>query len=138
MPSQQNHLATAIENRRIALHLLDSEPKSLAWATTICFYSALHLVEAAMASSIQHFDGHDVRNSHLKSTKNLQHNWRHYKQLFDHSLKARYLMTDVGSAESLIADSLGEEGVRKQLIGHYLRQVEKSVAKILGMDSIFE
>ncbi len=137
MPSKNNHLSTARDNRDLAVSLVEAEPRSLAWATTISFYAALHLVEAALAESNEHFDNHATRNIHLKKTKNLQHIWQHYKPLYDHSMKARYLMTDGNSAENLIDQHLGENGVRKRIIGHHLRQIEKSVCKILKVDSVF-
>ena len=138
MPSKNNHLSTAIDNRELAVSLLGTEKRSLAWATTISFYAALHLVEAALAESGQHFDDHSTRNFHLKKTKKLQNIWKHYKPLYDHSLKARYLMTDGDSAENLIDQHLGEAGIRDKIIGHHLRQIEKSVCKILKVDSVFE
>lgn len=137
MPSKENHLETARDNRGVAISLLESNPQSLAWATTISFYSALHLVEAAMAKDGLHFENHTARNIHLKQTNNLQNIWKHYKPLYDNSLKARYLMTNGGSAESLIREHLGEDGVRERILGHHLRQIERSVSKILRIDSVF-
>lgn len=138
MPSKDNHLKTAIDNRIVAVSMLENETKSLAWATTIAFYSALHLVEAALALDGRHCENHKLRNEHLKRTKKLQQIWRHYKPLYDHSLKARYLMTDGDSAENLVVAYLGNNGVREQILGHHLRQIEKSVAKMLGLERIFE
>ena len=138
MPSKDNHIATARENRVIAMSLLDSDPKSLAWATTICFYAGLHLVEAALAHDGRHFDNHASRNMHLKRTNQLQKIWTHYKPLYDHSLKARYLMTNGGSAELLIAESLGEDGVKEKIVNHHLLQIERSVSKLLGIPKVFE
>ena len=137
MPSVANHLSTARDNRAIGILLLESQPQSFAWSTTIMFYAGLHLVEAAFAHRNEHCDNHTARNQKLKSNRHLQKIWRHYKPLYDHSLKARYLMSDASSAEQLIASSLGESGVRDQILGHHLHQVEKSVGKILGVTSIF-
>ncbi len=138
MPGKDNHLKTAVKNRCVAISLLISETKSLAWSTTIAFYSALHLVEAALSIEGVHFEGHDVRNQYLKKTRKFESIWRHYKPLYDHSLKARYLMTDGDSAENFVCSYLGDDGVRKQIIGHHLRQIEKSVAKILDVAEIFQ
>lgn len=95
-------------------------------------------MEAALADRGEHCDSHMARNIKLKSTRNLQNIWKHYKPLYDHSLKARYLMPNGESAESLIVASLGESGVRDKILGHHLRQVEKSVSKLLSVDRIFE
>ena len=137
MPNQANHLSTARENHAISLILLE-DGKSLAWATTIAFYSALHLVEAAFAHEGKHFDNHPSRNQHLKTVRNLQNIWKHYKPLYDHSLRARYLTDEKGSAEELMIKTLGVTGVRDRVLNHHLRQVEKSVAKILGLATIFD
>ena len=125
------------DNRAIALHLIQGE-QSLAWAITLAFYSALHLVEASFARDGNHFDSHTSRNNHFKHERSLQKIWRHYKPLYDHSLKARYLTDDERSAESLIKKHLGAKGVSEKVLGHHLRQVEKSVATILQKASIFD
>ena len=65
MPSELNHLSTAIDNHQLAYSLLD-ENRSLAWATTVAFYSALHLVEASFARNGEHYDQHASRNNRLK------------------------------------------------------------------------
>ncbi len=137
MPNKVNHLAAARENRAVAIFLLEND-LSLAWATTIAFYSALHLIEAAFAKNGQHFDNHLSRNAHLKSERSLQNIWKHYKPLFDYSLKARYLADENGSAEDLMKSYLGSSGVREQVMNHHLHQVEKSVANILGIPSVFD
>ncbi len=136
MPNKANHLSTAIENQRVACKLLDGDP-SLAWATTIAFYSALHLVEALFATEDRHFDSHPSRNQHLKNTRNLQSIWLHYKQLYDYSLKARYLTSEDASAEALMQSYLGAANVRDRILNHHLRQIEKSVAKRMDVERIF-
>ena len=137
MTNKVNHLATARDNRAVAISLLEND-LSLAWAATVAFYSALHLIEAAFAKNGQHFDNHPARNAHLKSERTLQNIWKHYKPLYDYSLKARYLADENGSAEDLMKRYLGAEGVREQILNHHLRQVEKSVAKILDIPEVFE
>jgi len=136
MPNKANHLKTAIENHATAVDLV-SRDEGLAWATTIAFYAALHLVEAAFANNGDHFDNHASRNQHLKQERSLQAIWRHYKPLYDHSLKARYLTDENDSAEALIRKHLGLNGVEDKILNHHLRQVEKSVARILNKSAIF-
>ncbi|XZE21758.1 hypothetical protein SH449x_001663 [Pirellulaceae bacterium SH449] len=53
-------------------------------------------------------------------------------------MRARYLTTDEGSAEEQIRISVGADAARKQLIDHHLRQLEKSVAKRIDVESIFQ
>lgn len=136
MPALQDHLDTAVENYQVSIYLLDHQ-RSLSWATAVAFYSGLHLVEAAFAKDGVHCENHGVRNDRLKCERSYQQIWRHYKILYDHSLKARYLTSGSGSAEKLMEQSLGDEGVRQRLIGHHLRQVEKSVARKIDRKEIF-
>jgi len=126
MPSQNSHLSTAIDNRLLALFLLEDE-RSLAWSVTVACYCGLHLVEAAFAANGEHCDDHRQRNERLKNERSLQNLWRHYRPLYDASLRARYLTTDEGSAEEQIRESVGAEAIRRQLIDHHLRQLEKMV-----------
>jgi hypothetical protein len=137
MPNKNSHLATARENRELAIFLLEEE-RSIAWSVTAACYSGLHLIEAAFAHQGEHCDDHTQRNSRLKNERSLQSLWRHYRPLYDASLRARYLTTDEGSAEEQIRISVGAEAARKQLIDHHLRQLEKSVAKRIGVKTIFE
>lgn len=137
MPNKNSHLATARENRDLAIFLLENE-RSIAWSVTTACYSGLHLIEAAFAHQGEHCDDHSQRNSRLKRERPLQSLWRHYRPLYDASLRARYLTTDDGSAEDQIRLSVGAEAARKQLIDHHLRQLEKSVARRIGVEAIFE
>lgn len=136
MPSQSSHLATAIDNRELALFLLQDE-RSLAWSVTLACYSGLHLIEAAFAHSNEHCDDHRQRNVRLKTERSLQSLWRNYRPLYDASLRARYLTTDEGSAEQQIQRSVGADNIGKILISHHLRQLEKSVAKKIDLVNIF-
>ena len=95
MPSQNSHLSTAVDNRLLALFLLEDE-RSLAWSVTVACYCGLHLVEAAFAANGEHCDDHRQRNERLKNERSLQNLWRHYRPLYDASLRARYLTTDEG------------------------------------------
>jgi len=133
MPSRASHIATAVDNFALAKKLLD---ESLAWSTTVSFYTALHIVDAVLAMDNVHPDDHKVRNRHLRSTRNLQHIWKHYKPLHDHSLRARYLMGSDSSAEDLIRASLGAHQVKDKVINHFLKQVNASACKLLSRDAI--
>lgn len=136
MPNKNSHLSTAIDNRELAIFLLEQE-RSIAWSVTATCYSGLHLIEAAFAHDGEHCDDHGQRNARLKRERALQNLWRNYRPLYDASLRARYLTTDEGSAEEQIRLSVGAENARKQLIDHHLRQLEKSVARRIGVESIF-
>lgn len=70
----------------LALFLLEGE-RSLAWSVTVACYSGLHLVEAALAHDGEHCDDHRQRNKRLKSERSLQNLWRHYRPLYDASLR---------------------------------------------------
>jgi len=137
MPNKNSHLSTARENRDLAIFLLENE-RSIAWSVTVACYSGLHLIEAASADQNEHCDVHSQRDARLKNERSLQSLWRHYRPLYDASLRSRYLTTDDGSAEDQIRLSVGTDVARKQLIDHHLRQLEKSVATRLGVQAIFK
>ncbi|MCA9016048.1 MAG: hypothetical protein KDA77_12010 [Planctomycetaceae bacterium] len=133
MPSRESHIATAVDNFELAKVLL---PTSLAWCTTVSFYAALHIVDAVLALENIHPENHHARTGHLKTKRNLQHIWKHYKPLYDHSRRARYLMGGDSSAEALIQASLGRENVERQVINHFLKQVDASACRLLSMEKI--
>ena len=108
MPNKNSDLCTARENRELAIFLSEDE-RSIALSVTAACYSGLHLIEAAFAHIGEHCDEHSQRNARLKKEQSLQRLWRHYRPLYDASLRARYLTTDNGSAEDQIRLSVGAE-----------------------------
>ncbi len=98
MGTVQEHRNKYIENKEILETLFDpSNKKHCNWIATICFYTALHMVEAKMAKE-NNFHSHSHRereemmyDSGLFSMKVLQM----YKQLENNSRTARYLPDNI-------------------------------------------
>lgn len=135
MPTETAHLGAAKRNQKTIDFLLP-EPMHDPWAATIALYKALHAVEAMLASgktgsSTRHTDNHKDRHYLLKSTPAFSHIWKHYQPLYQASRIARYLQTESGS-ETVFGQYMDATKVRQVLLGHYLKQVEKSICRLVG------
>lgn len=61
------------------------------WALTAPFYSALHLIDAYVAGTLnQHPRNHTVRNHAVRSTAAPRAAYSHYRELQERSRDARY------------------------------------------------
>lgn len=94
----QEHKAKYTENKEILETLFDANKKSHCnWIATICFYTAIHMVEAKMAKEQNiHSHSHKEREEMmydcgLFNTKVVQM----YKQLESNSRTARYLPNNI-------------------------------------------
>jgi len=69
------------------------------WAVTVMFYTALHLIEAYLATKDLHPVGHGVRDDYLTKMTVLKPIYQPYRELRHYSEKAHYrgvrLTTDV-------------------------------------------
>jgi len=134
MPSKESHLAAAKRNQLTIEYLL-KEDAHLAWAVTVAFYKGLHLVEALLATGkvggMLHTDDHKIRNRLLKTTPQLAQIWKMYRPLFEASLIARYLRSDEASETQDVFDAyMPRKVVESKVLGHYLHQLEQSVARL--------
>ena len=106
MADLKAHL-TQVANNKALLRQLD--PRRFPdWSITVCFYIAVHYVEAYFyrCHTTQHTFSHQKRRSELSKTLFHDFNFRRsYRDLEDLSRKARYLMhggvamTDVSHAQ---------------------------------------
>lgn len=134
MPSRESHLALAERNQRTLDYLLKECDTHSAWVATVAFYKALHLVEATFTSNPdphKHHHNHESREAYLKRTARYKHIWSFYRQLLSASLVARYLENRNASEISSFAEYLSPDEVRGKVVGHWLKQIEASVAKML-------
>jgi len=132
MPSKEAHLAQAQRNQEVLDYLLADPAKCAEWIATVAFYEALHLVEALFAHHGVHSHNHEDRDHRLKSDRRYRHIYKHYRPLWAASIVARYLCQPDGKAFSTFADYLPPDRIRVQLVDHRLRQVEKSVQRLLN------
>ena len=109
MADLKAHLTQVAKNRAL-LSRLDSN-RFPDWSITICFYIAIHYVEAYFyqCHTTQHTFSHQKRRSELSRTLFRDFNFRRsYRDLEDLSRKARYLMhggvtaADVPHAQSCL------------------------------------
>jgi hypothetical protein len=137
MPSKESHVAAAVENQKVIDYLCERIEDYPGWVAVVAFYKALHVVEATFASNSIHMDNHRDRNRLLKSDPRYSHIWKNYRPLWDASLIARYLREDEKHpTHDVFATYMPPEVVKAMILGHYLRQVEKSSGAMLG-DSEF-
>ena len=116
MPNPKQHQAKAEYNRAF-LGTIDVQVYA-AWAATVAFYTAVHLVEKLRAYDGDHSEGHGDRGKYIRSNRPRIH--RAYTHLYDASLEARY--------KSVGAFTLTPEEVQDRLIGTYLGEIETYVA----------
>lgn len=95
MPSRLQHLDQSSRNEKIAVSLLGraNDRASSEWAIIALFYSALHLVDAFLASHDIHPKNHTDRLKYVSMTVDLSLVFENYRELLNRSLDARYNCT---------------------------------------------
>jgi RNase P protein component len=132
MPGQQDHEILARENLKALQFIRTRVDDFPQWATIIAFYSALQVVEALFANEGVHSDQHTDRNHRLKSEKRYQHIWKHYRDLWNDSLIARYMEDAARSRHGpLFAVYLTDARVEQTHVRHNLAQVIKSARRLM-------
>jgi hypothetical protein len=88
MVSKEDHLAEAAKNQALAGRL--TEMNEYGWATTLLFYSAVHLVEAYLVGTGTATSNHAARDARMKRQRPLREVVAHYDRLTRVSEDARY------------------------------------------------
>ena len=88
MPIAPEHISKAERNEKIAETL--SQTDFLDWAVTCFFYAALHYVDAVLAASVIHPEGHTERNEAIGTNHTLLKIRNEYRTLETLSRNARY------------------------------------------------
>ena len=92
MPSKADHLTKTEGNARFAMSLtLDDQP-SIDWALVALFYSAMHHVEAYLATRGEHLRSHRTRDSVVGRDSKLKPIFADYQELKFYGYNARYEM----------------------------------------------
>ncbi len=123
MPSTEAHLAQADHNKQF-LAEFPSADKYRDWFVTVCFYTALHFVDAALANIGEDPQNHEHRHAILNRFRGQPHYARlrpHYRRIEDISRQARYQCahiteqqvrcvaeTDLAAVEKWVRWQLGE------------------------------
>lgn len=87
MPEFQRHLSKAQENENLADTMATLPNRPTDWEVTMLFYSALHYVDAFLATRDLHPENHRERSNLLAESTNFA---RAYRTLFRRSMNARY------------------------------------------------
>ena len=129
MPNERSHLSLANHNQDLLDRLLAEVDQFPDWTTTVAFYKALHVVEAAFAceNPARHGVNHSTREHLLKNDRRYEHIYRHYRPLFAASMVARYMQDNQTDFTKYMTPS----DVVEKLVKHRLHEVEKSVLKKL-------
>jgi hypothetical protein len=90
MPSRDEHLSKARNNKGFADAIKPSSPTSIEWAWTAIFYSALHYVEAFHAIHEYHCRDHHGLRDAIERNPRLSVIADEYVELLDYSWNARY------------------------------------------------
>ena len=96
MPEQSEHIAAAEANTQLATTLLDMSPT---WSIVVTFYSALHWVDAFLATYPLHPENHVERNYYVGLSP-LAPIFPSYIRLSNHSREARYDLRAFTRAEA--------------------------------------
>lgn len=115
MASQSEHKKKYEENRRVLNNQLSIDnADNYNWITTIAFYSALHLVEAVLASYGFHGTSHKARGNQVNTYADFRNIRAKYKILHTNSINARYA-----------GFSVSKEVAQQSL--QYLKDIEKEI-----------
>ena len=132
MPDKEAHLRLAEHNQQTIAHLAKGFTMFSDWITTVAFYRALHLVEAAFAcdSQVLHRSDHTRRNRVLKKNPKYQTLYRFYRRLWQASNVARYLERQGKSAVATFASYMTPEDVKNDVLGDWLPKIEKHTSRL--------
>jgi len=119
MPSSAAHGERARDNEAFAAALDLASAIQRSWAVVALFYSALHWVEAYLATKDMHPGNHMVRSRLAGTDTNLRPIYLHYRELEDMSRHARYELRP-----------FTEEQVRELRLRH-LTAVKERIATLL-------
>jgi hypothetical protein len=123
MPIKTKHIAQAERNKRLYSFLCGSNPSDelTEWEVVALFYSALHYVDAHLATIGTHPNNHRIRNDLVAATSSFASIATFYLHLYIQSRKARYDVVSFSSTEV------------RALEAGYFAPIEKHIRLILGI-----
>lgn len=122
MADAQMHLKQWLHNRDLIPKIPSSHND---WVVIVSFYAALQSVDALLAHDKIPVNNHETRNSALANNNRYREVWRHYRQLYDCSITARY---DADPESWIEASELQTE------IFTRLYKIENSSFKLMGVN----
>ncbi len=127
MPTEKAHIDKALHNIEVVAYL-NGQPDYHDWTATVCFYAALHVVEAlfVLDTSIRHGINHEHREQVLKRTKRFEKVYRHYRVLQSAATVARYLNERGDPFKAYLSPA----EVCADLVKHHLLQLIRSTLNV--------
>ena len=132
MASTDQHIALANRHQSTLAVLLADAAAHPEWVTIVAFYKALQLVDACLAVLGESPPStHGERKRALLGTRQMSNIWKHYRDLKNASMVARYLTGDDRRKYSSFAAFISGSKAESTMVRHRLVQIEKSAKKIL-------
>ncbi|NBC83750.1 MAG: hypothetical protein GVY19_10245 [Bacteroidetes bacterium] len=101
MPKFEEHLAKSKDNLQFLENICKNESAYWDWKVTVCFYTALHLINAHIANKTgQHYRSHEEVENAINFDNQLslcalsQNDYLAYKKLNALSRRSRYLVNE--------------------------------------------
>jgi hypothetical protein len=120
MPSREQHLRKASDNKTFADSIENNNTTEVGWALTVLFYSALHYIEAYNAKYGFHCNTHRQLNDDIARNPVLNPVSDEYSDLQNFSWNARYKAVNYGRNE--LAECLGYHATIKQHVTNLLEK----------------
>ena len=114
MPELHQHLPQAEKNERLAESITLLPERFPDWEITALFYSALHYVDAFLATQNVHPRTHDRR---IESIRAFVESWEDFRHLYQVSLNARYLMVPLATEDALAVRNGPFRRVKEEVLG---------------------
>lgn len=99
MPEQHQHLNKARHNERFYLSFDKDKTPYKDWLVAGVFYTALHLIDAYLATKNIHPFSHKMRDDWVKNNRELEQIWLDYRDLKEFRMKASYKVYEFTSEE---------------------------------------
>jgi hypothetical protein len=119
MPEGDRHLQAAQDNEALANDLVDRRT-GRSWSPVLCFYSALHWVDAYLATLEIHPSTHAARRAFISRVPGLESIADDYQRLESRSREARYELTQFTREEAFL------------LLQNELRRIREVIQALLG------
>jgi hypothetical protein len=134
MGKEADHLALANKSQDVLELLLKEPEKHPEWITTVAFYKAVQLIDAACVKahgSVCH--GHPQRLDRVKTSSHLGSVFAHYRFLWNASVIARYLYEGDAPHKgySSFTDYMAAKDVEKRVVQKRLLPIEQHVVGLL-------
>jgi len=99
MPDQNDHIRKSKHNEGFYKSLSIGQTPYKDWIVVGVFYTALHLIDAYLATKNIHPHSHVMRDDWVKRNRELDPIWLDYRELKEFRMKASYKIYDFAAQE---------------------------------------